>query len=85
MNKLPEQGYAVITKIGCQYCDWLEDFLTDKGIEYEKFDILSFDDEEIEDLKKKLSFKTYPAFIKNRGLIGGYKEALRLLDKSVDN
>ena len=79
MNKLPEQGYAIITKIGCQYCEWLEDFLTDKGIQYEKFDILEFDDEEIEELKNKLNFKTYPAFIRDRYCVGGYKEALNLL------
>ena len=49
--------------------------LTDKGIQYEKLDILSFDDQEIEDLKNKLKFKTYPAFIKNRYCVGGYQEA----------
>ena len=80
MNKLPENGYAVITRQGCKFCDYIEDFLTDKGIQYEKFDILEFGDKEIEELKNKLNFKTYPAFIRDRGLIGGYKEALNLLD-----
>ena len=68
------------SKVPCPYCVNAKRLLVDKGIPFEEIDLTN-DPEQMEELKNKTGWRTFPMIFFDDKLIGGYQD-LRALDEA---
>ena len=79
-----DKKLSVYSKTGCGYCDRLVEFMDDKGIAYQKFQL--GEDFTSEDFVTKFGTgTTFPQVVRDYETIGGMKDTVRFLvsNKSV--
>lgn len=69
----------IYSKDGCKYCELAKQFLKEKNIEFEA---LIPEGDEINSLKFKNNWKTFPFIFINKQFIGGYQELKCYFDES---
>ena len=75
---MPYTKFYVYSKDGCGFCEKLTDFMDQKGVNYEKFDLgTDFTTEEF--LYKFGRQSTFPQVFMDSQKIGGMKDTVRFL------
>jgi glutaredoxin len=67
-------GWVIISKENCTYCDMSIELFNNNFIEFNKLDYSIFTNEEINNIKTNYNIKSYPFIYKDKKFIGGYRE-----------
>lgn len=73
MEKIAKEGYTMVSKEGCLYCDMSQELFEDMGVDFTK---VYMEKEEILAIVSK-DKGTYPFIFKDGEYIGGFKELNR--------
>ena len=80
---MSDKTFYVYSKDGCGFCDRLTQFMDNKGVSYQKFNLGS--DYTKEEFISKFGYNsTYPQVVFEHQKIGGMKDTVRyLVDKNI--
>lgn len=72
-------GWYIIGKKNCVQCDVVQDEMFDRDLEYTKVMMEDCDKEDIDDIKKRFGFTSYPVLFKDGEYIGGVSQFISMM------